>query len=124
MVTTVDPSGSDERKPDGRVGQTLNGKWRIDRLIDVGGMATVYEATHRNGRRAAIKVLHASVAANPDPTMPIILAGDQLISARSRHTGGVNAARCDGSVSFFPNSVSAFTWKALGTATHGEVFSE
>ncbi len=66
MVTTVDPSGSDERKPDGRVGKTLNGKWRIDRLIDVGGMATVYEATHRNGRRAAIKVLHASVAANPE----------------------------------------------------------
>ncbi len=46
------------------------------------------------------------------------------MSARSRHTGGVNAARCDGSVGFFTNSVSAVTWKALGTATHGEVISE
>jgi serine/threonine protein kinase len=62
----VTPSGRDAPKPDGRLGQTLNGKWRIDRLIDVGGMATVYEATHRNGRRVALKVLHPTAAANPE----------------------------------------------------------
>jgi serine/threonine protein kinase len=45
-----------------RVAETLNGKWRVDRLIDVGGMGAVYEVTHRNGRRAAIKVLHAHFA--------------------------------------------------------------
>ncbi len=66
MLAVVDPSGSDTRKVDERIGQTFNGKWHIDRLIDVGGMATVYEATHRNGRRAAIKVLHAAVASNPE----------------------------------------------------------
>jgi prepilin-type N-terminal cleavage/methylation domain-containing protein/prepilin-type processing-associated H-X9-DG protein len=67
---------------------------------------------------------YASVAANPDPTSPVILSGDQLMSARSRHTGGVNAVRCDGSVGFFSNNISAFNWKALGTASHGEVISE
>jgi serine/threonine protein kinase len=41
-----------------RVGKILRGKWHLDRLIDVGGMAAVYEATHRNGTRAAIKMLH------------------------------------------------------------------
>ncbi|HRI10107.1 MAG TPA: serine/threonine-protein kinase, partial [Nannocystaceae bacterium] len=41
-----------------RVGKVLRGKWHLDRLIDVGGMAAVYEATHRNGSRAAIKMLH------------------------------------------------------------------
>jgi serine/threonine-protein kinase len=35
----------------------LGGKWRLDALIGMGGMASVYAATHRNGRRAAIKLL-------------------------------------------------------------------
>src|ERR1700733_9106089 len=39
-------------------GTMVNGKWRIDGLLGVGGMATVYSATHRNGNRVAIKVLH------------------------------------------------------------------
>jgi serine/threonine protein kinase len=50
----------------GRVGRTLNSKWRIDRLLEVGGMGAVYEVTHRNGRRAAIKLLHAHIAFNPE----------------------------------------------------------
>jgi prepilin-type N-terminal cleavage/methylation domain-containing protein/prepilin-type processing-associated H-X9-DG protein len=41
--------------------------------------------------------------------------------ARSRHTQGVNAAMCDGSVRFFRNSVSVETWRALGSAMGGEV---
>ncbi len=65
-----------------------------------------------------------SVAANPDQTMPCIQAPDNLMSARSRHTGGVNAARCDGSVAFYPNSIDLVTWRALGTATRGEVVSQ
>jgi len=35
----------------------LGGKWTLDRLIGMGGMANVYAATHRNGRKAAIKLL-------------------------------------------------------------------
>lgn len=45
-----------------RVGSPLNAKWTIDALIGSGGMATVYAATHRNGSRAALKVLHAELA--------------------------------------------------------------
>jgi serine/threonine protein kinase len=40
----------------------LRGKWKLERLIGVGGMASVYAATHRNGQAAAIKVLHAQFA--------------------------------------------------------------
>ena len=47
-----------------RVGETLRGKWHVDRVIDIGGMAAVYAATHRNGNRVAIKVLHKSFAKN------------------------------------------------------------
>ncbi len=53
-------------KPEARVGSTLNGKWHVDSLLDVGGMGAVYVATHRNGRRAAIKVLHTRFAREPE----------------------------------------------------------
>lgn len=45
-----------------RVGATLRDKWRLDSLLGVGGMAAVYAATHRNGARGAIKVLHPELA--------------------------------------------------------------
>jgi prepilin-type N-terminal cleavage/methylation domain-containing protein/prepilin-type processing-associated H-X9-DG protein len=44
--------------------------------------------------------------------------------ARSRHTQGVNAALCDGSVRFIRNSVSLVTWRALGTSQGGEVLGD
>lgn len=36
-----------------RVGAVLRGKWKLERVIGVGGMATVYAATHRNQSRVA-----------------------------------------------------------------------
>jgi eukaryotic-like serine/threonine-protein kinase len=45
-------------------GQTLFGKWTVERLIGVGGTATVLQARHRNGRRAALKVLHPHLASH------------------------------------------------------------
>ena len=47
-----------------RVGRTLRGKWHLDVLLGVGGMAAVYAATHRNGSRAALKVLHPELTAH------------------------------------------------------------
>ncbi len=46
-----------------RVGTVLRGKYRLDRVLGVGGMAAVYAATHlRNGNRVAVKVLHRNLA--------------------------------------------------------------
>jgi eukaryotic-like serine/threonine-protein kinase len=45
-----------------RVGRTLNDRWRLDDLLGVGGMASVYSATHRNGNRVAIKILHPELS--------------------------------------------------------------
>src|SRR5262245_49619331 len=40
------------------------GKWRLVRELAHGGTSTVYEAVHRNGRRAAVKVLRPTLAAD------------------------------------------------------------
>ena len=49
-----------------RVGMVLKEKWTIDRLLGVGGMASVYLATHRNGSKVAVKILHPHLAAHAD----------------------------------------------------------
>jgi serine/threonine-protein kinase len=45
-----------------RVGEVLDDKWTLERLLGVGGMAAVYAARHRNGARAAVKVLHPDLS--------------------------------------------------------------
>jgi eukaryotic-like serine/threonine-protein kinase len=65
----------------------LNGKWRVDRLIEVGGMSAVYEATHRNGRRAAIKVLQTRFAGDPEVRRRFLREG--YVANKIDHPGAV-----------------------------------
>jgi serine/threonine-protein kinase len=71
-----------------RVGQTLANKWHIDRLIDVGGMAAVFQATHRNGKKVAIKLLHPSVATNADVRERFLREG--YVANQVDHPGAVS----------------------------------
>jgi serine/threonine-protein kinase len=48
------------------VGKVLRDKWRLDALLGIGAMAAVYAATHRNGMRAAVKLLHPELSADPN----------------------------------------------------------
>jgi len=48
-----------------RIGRVLKGKYRLDHLLGVGGMASVYAATHRNGKTFAVKVLHPAPSLQP-----------------------------------------------------------
>ncbi len=43
------------------------------------------------------------------------------VGARSRHSGGVNAALADGSVRFVANGIDLVTWRGMGTRSNGEV---
>jgi prepilin-type N-terminal cleavage/methylation domain-containing protein/prepilin-type processing-associated H-X9-DG protein len=47
-------------------------------------------------------------------------ATDNSATARSRHSGGVLAAFCDGSVHFVPDDVDLIVWQAMGTIAEGE----
>jgi serine/threonine-protein kinase len=48
------------------LGTVLRGKYLLDRVLGVGGMAVVYSATHRNQKRFAVKVLRRELSVQPD----------------------------------------------------------
>lgn len=48
-----------------RIGTMVRDKYRIDAFIATGSMANVYAATHRNGSRVALKILHRELARDP-----------------------------------------------------------
>jgi serine/threonine-protein kinase len=61
---SVDAKVATERA-EARIGSLIRDKWRLDQVLGVGGMASVYAATHRNKKRAAVKMLHAEYSTDP-----------------------------------------------------------
>jgi Tol biopolymer transport system component len=60
------------------------GRYRLGRLLGVGGMGAVYEATHRDlGKRVAIKTLHAYLASEPHAQQRFLQEGQA--AARIHH---------------------------------------
>ena len=72
-----------------RVGDVLAGKYRLDALLGVGGMAAVYAATHQNNsKRFALKVLHPIVAIQADVKKRFLREG--YIANKVDHPGAVS----------------------------------
>lgn len=62
------------------IGKVLDEKYKVVRFIDAGGTAEVYEAERvGSGKRVAVKLLHAALAASPD-AMAHFLQEAQLVS--------------------------------------------
>ena len=78
-----------------RIGSTLRGKWRLDALIGVGGMAAVYAATHRNGNRAAVKLLHPELSLDSQGRSRFLREG--RVANAVRHDGAVKVLDDDAS---------------------------
>jgi serine/threonine-protein kinase len=53
-----------ELRARGRLGSVLRGKYRLDNVLGVGGMAVVYKAVHRNQAEFAVKMLHPELSLN------------------------------------------------------------
>ena len=79
-----------------RVGMVLGNKYRLDRLLGIGGMAAVYAATHRNKKRVAVKMLH--------PELSI----DDAVKTRFLREGyAANTVDHPGAVAVFDDDVTA-----------------
>lgn len=84
-TTSNDPT---TRRAQARVGKTIRDKWRIDKLLGIGGMAAVYAATHRNGKRGAIKLLHLELSQDEDSRRRFLQEG--YAANRVGHPGVVS----------------------------------
>jgi serine/threonine protein kinase len=71
-----------------RVGTMLRGdKYVLDRLLGVGAMGAVYAATHRNGMRVAVKLLHPELSRVDEVRRRFLREG--YIANRVTHLGAV-----------------------------------
>src|SRR5262245_59167218 len=76
------------RKAEPRIGRVLVGKWRLDKVLGIGGYATVYAATHRNGKRVAIKILHAQLSGDGQTRKRFLREG--YLANKVGHPGAVS----------------------------------
>jgi hypothetical protein len=99
-----------------RLGDTLKGKWRLDNVLGVGGMAVVYSATHRNGKRVAVKMLHPALAASEEVRARFLREG--YVANAVGHEGAVSVLdddeiTADGSVFLVMELLDGETLDAL-----------
>jgi len=71
----------------------------------------------------ADRVGYQGVSIPGAPSTTVATTAGAGLTARSFHTGGVNAAMADGSVRFVSNNVNAAGWQAAGTHKGGESIS-
>jgi len=100
-------------------------------VIDSTFLSEVNSATNYQGRRGNTWFMYSSRAASltgylpPNSEVPDFYAHALAINGpRSNHPGGVNIARCDGSVAFVAETVDLLTWHGLWSRNGGEVLGE
>lgn len=70
-----------------RVGLLIKGKYKLEKLLGAGGMASVYAATHRNGIRVAVKILHPEMSHDPEMCQRFLREG--YVANKVGHKGAV-----------------------------------
>ncbi len=79
--------GTWTRRAKARVGRVLKDKWKLEKLLGVGGTAAVYLARHRNGQRVAVKVLHADFSEDSELRRRFVREG--YIANKVQHPAAV-----------------------------------
>ncbi|WP_197529124.1 DUF1559 domain-containing protein [Aeoliella mucimassa] len=104
---------------------TEDNDWRGDILNDEGVFR--FQTINTPNTSAPDLIADGYFTETGDPLMPVADAtkySRQEAAARSRHSGGVNVAYCDGSVAFKTDDISLAIWQAAGTMNGEEVVSE
>jgi hypothetical protein len=121
----MEPVNEAKRRAEARVGLTLRGKWRLDALIGCGGMAAVYGATHRNGKRVAVKVLHPEWSGVPELRERFLREG--YVANKVGHPGSVSVldddVAEDGSVFLVMELLEGATLDACAASREGRRLS-
>jgi serine/threonine-protein kinase len=86
-MSDINSQSEETRRASARVGTTLKGKYRLDRVLGIGGMAVVYAATHRNQAEFAVKMLHPELSYNTDVRTRFLREGYAANSVK--HSGVV-----------------------------------
>ena len=81
------------RSAEARVGTRVNNTYVLDALLGVGGQAAVYAATHRNGSRVAVKMLHRTLSTDKEVRKRFLREG---YVANAVHHEGVARVLSDG----------------------------
>ncbi len=106
-----------------RIGTVIAGKWRVDSLLGSGSMAAVYAVTHRNGARAALKILHPSLCA--DEAVCERFLGEGYLTNSVKHAGIVrvldDGVTDDGCVFLVMDLLEGKTLEALRQDRGGQI---
>jgi serine/threonine-protein kinase len=77
-----------------RIGATLRGKYRLEAVLGVGGMAAVYRATNMSvGRACAVKILHREISGHAEIRARFLREG--LVANTVGHRGAVDVVDGD-----------------------------
>ncbi len=87
MTLAEQPEPEAFRRGAQRVGLLIKGKYRLEKLLGAGGMASVYAATHRNGIRVAVKILHPEMSHDPEMCQRFLREG--YVANKVGHKGAV-----------------------------------
>src|SRR5690348_9207634 len=106
-----------------RVGVVIANKWRVDGLLGAGSMAAVYAATHRNGARAALKILHPTLCADPGVCERFL--GEGYLTNSVKHPGIVrvldDGVTDDGCVFLVMDLLEGLTLEGLRQERGGQI---
>jgi serine/threonine-protein kinase len=83
----VHDAGADVRSARRRVGARLDDRWRLLRLLGVGGSSAVYEVIGSCGERAAVKLLSQRL---PPATLALIASHEATLTRAVNHPGVVD----------------------------------
>jgi prepilin-type N-terminal cleavage/methylation domain-containing protein/prepilin-type processing-associated H-X9-DG protein len=93
----------------------------VDGKVHETGFTTVFAPNTKVTLTAAGSAYDVDLVLATEPSLGDTYAA---VTARSYHSGGVNALMLDGSVRFVSDTIPVATWRALGTRAGGEVVGD